>query len=102
MLYATLYAISKGLNVVTTAMMSKSELQIGGIHWHVMLCISTEEKASTFRRAELCTTKILKNKKKLDFICSLHDIAGDELGQKLVEKITTYNIIFCHIKHRSL
>ena len=62
-------------------MMSKHSLQLGGNHWHVMLCISTEEKASPFRRAELSTTKILKNKKKLDFIRSLHAIAGDELGQ---------------------
>ena len=44
-----------------------------------MLCISTEEFASPFRRAELFITKILKNKKKLDFIHSLYAIASNHL-----------------------
>ena len=72
-----MYAISKGLNVISTAMMSKQALKLSSIHWNIMLCISTEETASPFRKVELSITKILKNKKKLDFICSLHAIAGN-------------------------
>lgn len=55
-LYSTLYAIYKGLNVVTTVIMSKQALQLGSIHQHIMLFISTEEKASPFRKEELSIT----------------------------------------------
>ena len=34
MLYATLYAISMGINVITTSQMDKRVLQLGGKHWH--------------------------------------------------------------------
>ena len=47
MLYATIYAISKGLNVITTAQMAKRALQLGGKHWHNFMCIASDENITT-------------------------------------------------------
>ena len=43
MMYCMLYAISKGLNVVSTAMMCKRALQLGGIHIHQLFMLPVED-----------------------------------------------------------
>ena len=40
MMYIVIYARSKGLTVITVAMMCHQEIQLGGWHWHKLLCIT--------------------------------------------------------------
>ena len=82
MLYATLYAISKELNVITTDQMAKLALQLGGKHWHNIFCLSGEENLKPHRRAKLAIVKITNKPVQLDFVICLHVISGYELGQQ--------------------
>ena len=38
-LYCALHALSKGLNVITTAVLAKRAIQSGGIHYHKLFCL---------------------------------------------------------------
>ena len=38
-MYSTLYAISQGLNVMTTAALANRALQLGRCHYHKLLCL---------------------------------------------------------------
>ena len=60
MMYIVLYACSKGLTIVTIAMMSHRAIQLGRIHWHKLLCILVDQSnnISTFRMAELAIQKM--------------------------------------------
>ena len=39
MCYCLLYAFSKGLYCLSLALMAKRSIELGGIHWHKLLCI---------------------------------------------------------------
>ena len=78
MLYATLDAISKGLNVIKTSQMDKLALQLGGKHWHNMFCLSGEENIIPHRRSEIAIVKMTNKPVQLDFVRFLHVISGDE------------------------
>ena len=71
MMYLVVYAISKGLTVITTAIMSKRSIELGGIHIHQLFLLPTETNLTAHRRSELAILKLLKNPKKLDLIKSL-------------------------------
>ena len=102
LVYCTLYAISKGLNVMTTAMMAKRALQLGGIHWHVILCLPTERNLTPHRRAELAILKLMRDPKKIDFLRSLNSICGDEFGQISSELFATFDMIFRTIRNSNM
>ena len=41
-MYILIYACSKGLNVITVAMMCHLAKQLGGCHWQKLLCIPVD------------------------------------------------------------
>ena len=41
-MYIVIYDQSKGLTVITVAMMCHRAIQLGGWHWHKHLCISVD------------------------------------------------------------
>ena len=98
MLYAALYAISKGLNIVTTSQMAKRALQLGGKHWHKLLMLGTDHNQTPHRKSGIAIAKIERNAKMLNFLRSLHVLCGDEFGQQSAENMATYDIIFCHVR----
>ena len=60
LMYVLIYARSRGLFTVSTAMMSNREIQLGGIHWHKLLCIPVDQSnnMSVYRMAELAIMKM--------------------------------------------
>ena len=42
MMYIVIYAHSKGLNVITVAMMCHREIQLSGWNWNKLLCIPVD------------------------------------------------------------
>ena len=103
MQYIILYAASKGLTIVTTAIMSKRAIFLGGIHWHQLLCIPhTTNGLSVHRTAELAICKLLRDPVKLDFIRCLDVIAADELGQLDDKFMGVTNLIFKQIRGSNL
>ena len=88
MMYIVLYARSKGLNVITCAMMCHRAIQLGGWHWHKLLCIPVDRgnNMSVYRMTEVAIEKLeRRHPMRIAFIRSLDMIANDEIGQSPAE-----------------
>ena len=66
--YLSIYAMSKGLKSITTAMMAKQAIQLGSKHWHKIFCIPPERNISSYRKAELALIRLLKNPDLLEIV----------------------------------
>ena len=101
-LYTAIYAMSKGLFVLPTAMLAKRAIQLGGIHYHKLFCIPTEKNISLHRRAELALIQILKDPRKMHILLYLDILIGDEIGQLSDEFVATLDIILRRLRDNSL
>ena len=59
-------------------------------------------KCFPLQKSRFIYYKSLKNKKKLNFIRSLHIIFSDELGQNSAENIATYDTIIIYIRNSNI
>ena len=99
MMYCILYACSKGLIVICTAMMCKRALKLRGIHFHQLFLVPIEECLTPHRRAELAILKLLRNPKNIELLRSLDMICFDEMGQVSSELISKFDIICRKIRN---
>lgn len=84
MMYVVIYAQSIGLTVVTTAMMSHLAIQLGGIHWHKLLCIPVDRSnnMSNYRMTELAISELeTYHPMRIAFLKTIDVLATDEIGQ---------------------
>jgi hypothetical protein len=101
-LYCAIYAISKGLNVTTTAVLAKRAIQIGGCHWHKLFCLPIDKNLSCHRRAELAIMKLLRDPKRLSRILSLNILFCDEMGQVSAEFLATIDLILRRLRETNI
>jgi predicted GIY-YIG superfamily endonuclease len=97
-MYSTLYALAKGLNVMTTAILAKRAIQLGGCHYHKLFCLPIGRNLSTHRKAELAILKLFKNPKELNTLLCLDVLVCDEMGQLSAEFLATIDIILRRIR----
>ena len=79
--YSILYAISKGLNVCVTAVMSKRANVLGGIHIHKLFKLPCKNGLNVHRMAELAVTDMLRAPEKIQVLRTLNILFIDEIGQ---------------------
>ena len=99
-LYVSLYALSKGLLVMSVALLAKRGIQIGGTHWHKLYCIPTERHFSIHRRAELALLHILRDEKKHQTLLTVDILICDEIGE--FDTFLSFLLVcqlFCEIIH---
>ena len=87
MMYLVLHARSKGLTVVTVALMAHRAMQLGGCHWHKLLCILVDRTNNIHvcRTTELAWQKLDRHPYRKEFVKSMHMIFNDEVGQKMLK-----------------
>ena len=102
MQYIALYAASKGLNIMTTAMMARRAITIGGSHIHNLFCLPTENNLSVHRCAELAIVKILRDPVKLHLLLILDVLFCDEIGQWSAETLATLDIILRKLRNNNI
>lgn len=93
MMYVGIYALCRGLNPISTAMMAHRAVQLGGVHWHKLLCIPTEDNMSIYRRAEVAIHKLSRNPKKMEFLKQVDIFLSDEKSQHSSEICQCIDII---------
>ena len=101
-LYASLYALSKGLFVLPTALLAKRANQLGGIHWHKLFLLPTEKKLSVHRRPEIALIRIIRNERAKQILLSLDILICDEIGQLADNVFATIHIIMRRLRNNSL
>ena len=97
-LYASAYAMSKGLFVLSTAVLAKRAIQLGGIHWHLLFCIPIDRNMSLHRKSELAIISILKDPILLNIVLTLDVLLCDEIGQLSAEFIAIIDNILRRIR----
>ena len=83
MFQAIAYALSKGLNCLTTALTSERAQILGGVHYHSAFCIPVEKDETVINyaaQAEKALTTLLRSPEKYCFLKRLDCIFFDELG----------------------
>ena len=60
MMYIVIYSCSKGLNAIKVAMICHQEIQLGGWHWHKLLCTPVDHgnNMSVYRMTEYAIQKL--------------------------------------------
>lgn len=97
-MYCILYALSKGLNCLATAVMAKRATQLGGSHWHKFFCLPVEKRITPHRLAELAINKLLHDKVRHNAVMTLDVILADEFGQLSSEFISAIDIILRNLR----
>ena len=73
-LYSCIYAISQGLKVILTSVMSRRSVHLSSIHIHKLFCLDTNNKYSPQRLAELAFIKCQRNSTKLNILQTVNII----------------------------
>ena len=94
--------MSKGLLCVTTAMMSRRSVFLGGKHIHLLFGIPIEKNLSSQRMAEIAITKILRDPKKLNLLRKIDVLFIDEIGQLSSELLAVIEIILRRIRDNNI
>ena len=92
MIYIVIYSPSKGLAVITVAMICHQAIQLGGWHWHKIVCITVDlgNNMSVNQMTELAIHKLERYPDIIKFIWSIHMITNDEFGKTPTK---FYNVI---------
>lgn len=94
-----LKAMSLGLNVMLTTLMSERAFQLGGIHLHKFLLLPVRDKGTVQRIAELALQAIYKSPEVLAMIMALDVQLIDELGQWPDAYIAISDIIYRRVRN---
>jgi predicted GIY-YIG superfamily endonuclease len=97
---ATVMGLAKGLNLMSTSLMSENSLSLGGIHIHKWSALPPCRNVSVVRLAELALIKLFRKPKLIKFLCALDGIFLDELGQVSCEMLSVLDIILRRIRNR--
>ena len=100
MQYMATYAMSKGLNCLTTALMARRSNFLGGKHIHHVFCLPVEKGLTAHRMAELAVCNLLResNSTKLNFLRTLDVLFYDEIGQLSAEMLSVLDLILRTIR----
>ena len=92
---AVLYALSRGLNVISTALMALRAQAIGGTHLHEFFKLPTSDKSRTAPHvaANMALEKIRRKTHLLHALLTVDMIFLDEAGQVSSEQLATIDII---------
>ena len=91
-LLSLVYAIAKGLNVMTAAVMARRAKAIGGLHIHQLMLLQTNHLPPQ-RLAELRVKHLLKSPTKLICLQKLHVLFIDEASQVSAELLAFIDIV---------
>ena len=92
----------KGLKIITTSMISRRSVHLGGIHIHKLSNLPVNNSISSQRIAELAFVKISSNPLKLNVLQTSNILFIDEAGQVLAELLLVLDMIFQRIRNNSI
>ena len=101
MSFIILYAISKGLRVCVTAMMSKRANILGGAHIHKLFKLPCKGNPNLHRLAELAIIAMHRKPEWIQVLTSLNILFIDEIGQISAELLSTLDIILRKIRRNN-
>jgi predicted GIY-YIG superfamily endonuclease len=97
-----MHAMSRGLNVMVTAVMAERALQLGGTHIHPLFSLPYKQTIRTPGHiADLAIRQVYQQPQKHQLLQRLDVIAIDELGQVSAEQLGVLDIILRRVRNSS-
>ena len=100
--HAIVYALSKGLVAMTTAMLADRAFMLGGRHLHKLFKLRVRDRGSPHRLAELAIISLQKKPELFAFLRRLDILFIDECGQINAELLSVLDIILRKVRDSSL
>ncbi|KAL3924544.1 MAG: hypothetical protein SGILL_000982 [Bacillariaceae sp.] len=100
--HGIVYALSKGLVVMTTAMLADRAFMLGGRHLHKLFKLRVRDRGSPHRLAELAIISLQKKPELFAFLRRLDILFIDECGQISAELLSVLDIILRKVRDSSL
>lgn len=97
MQYFILYAHSKGLLAVPTAMMANRSVFLGTKHIDWVFCLPFEKNYSAYKTAEVAIANLMQNPERMNILQTLDILFVDEIGQLPAELVSVIDIILRRI-----
>ena len=91
--YSCLYAISKGVRVISTSIMSRRSVHLGGLYLHKLFSLDVNNNISPQRMAESSFIKLLQDPTKLNALQVVNIVFLDEAGQLFAELLSVLDIV---------
>ena len=102
---SVLYTLTQGLRCISTCLMSARANAIGGIHAHILFCLSSQKKGATLHSYREAPTAIgrIKRKKKIHHALLTVDVLFlDEAGQISSELLAVIDVIFRKLRNSQM
>ena len=101
--YLSLVALAFGLQLMTTALMGVRANAFGGIHFHRLLCLSTNTTKNANRMVELAVDKLhqKKNILMLHILLTVGVLVIDECGMLSAEQLCVLDLILRKLQQLS-
>ena len=99
---ACIYALSKGLRVIATSMMSRRSVHLGGSHIHRLFALDVKDYLSPQRSAERAIIQLNKDPVKIDALKTVHIIFLDEAGQVSAELLSIIDMVLRRVRSNDL
>jgi hypothetical protein len=97
--FCTLYCLAKGLRGVNTSLVSDRSKELGGIHFHRLLCIiGHSDDLPPGRVAELATARLYRHPEALEFIRTLDFVNLDEFGVFSAENLAVFDMVVRYVR----
>ena len=90
-------SIGLGLSTMTTTLLCKRALELGGIHWHKLASLPVNEYCALQWIAELALFVLYQKPERMAMLQRLDVLCIDELGQLSAGQIACLIVILCQI-----
>ena len=100
--HAIVYALCKGLSVMTTALLADRAFVLGGKHIHSLFKLVVRDSGSPYRLAELAVINLQKKPEALELLRRLDVLVVDEMSQMSAQLLSTLDIVLRRIRDSSL
>ena len=102
MAHSIIYALSKGLYGMTTAVLADRAFLLGGQHFHKLFKLKVRDKGTPHRLAELAIIALQKHPEFLALLRYLDVLFVDELGQLSASMVAVLDLVMRKIRNSSL
>lgn len=100
--HSVCYSLSKGLYVMTTAVLAERAFLLGGRHLHLLFKLRVRDKGTPHRLAELAVIALSKHPELFVLLKTIDVLYVDECGQISAELLSVLDIILRKVRGSSL
>ena len=100
--YAEIYAMTKGLKVVVTALMETRAIHLGGVHIHKLFHLPPNKGMNIHRMSETSLQSLMQNHVSLTILKMVDVLLLDEVGNISAETLSCLDMIIRRVRSNNI